>query len=260
MKMTKKDLLENGILEQYVLGELDDAQSKNVEKLIANDAELKARLETIESSFEQLALENAIVPPETVKEQLLDAIKTDNPKVVSIPKPNNNKLYISIAASIAAFFLLGSIWLYAELSTVKNQLNVVKEENSVLKKDLQNTITSLEETNTWYAVLSNPNAQQYILKGNALAPNAKIVSYVNHQDKSVIVNAKQLPELDKDHDYQMWADVNGEMIDMGVIPKDKDLIAMTYIPNAESLNITIEPIGGNDHPTVEQLISNVYLE
>ena len=260
MKMTKKDLLEHGILEQYVLGELDDAQLKRVEELIANDTELKARLETIESSFEQLALENAIAPPDTVKEQLLGAIKTDNLNVISIPKPDNNKLYIGIAASIAAFFLLGSIWLYSELNAIKNQLNVVKEENSVLKKDLQSTMTSLEETNTWYVALSNPNAQQYILKGNTLAPDAKIVSYVNHQDKSVIVNAKQLPELDEDHDYQMWADVDGKMIDMGVIPRNKDLIAMTYIPNAESLNITIEPIGGNDHPTVERLISNVYLE
>ncbi len=75
-----------------------------------------------------------------------------------------------------------------------------------------------------------------------------------------VINTKKLPQLDADHDYQMWADVDGEMIDMGVIPKNKELIAMTYINNAESLNITIEPAGGNDHPTVERLISNVYLD
>ncbi len=82
---------------------------------------------------------------------------------------------------------------------------------------------------------------------------------MNHNDKSVFINTKQLPEIDKDHDYQMWADVDGEMIDMGVINKGQSLMAMNYIENAESLNITIEPAGGNDHPTVERLISNVYL-
>ena len=82
---------------------------------------------------------------------------------------------------------------------------------------------------------------------------------MNHNDKSVFINTKQLPEIDKDHDYQMWADVDGEMIDMGVITKGQSLMAMNYIENAESLNITIEPAGGNDHPTVERLISNVYL-
>jgi hypothetical protein len=49
------------------------------------------------------------------------------------------------------------------------------------------------------------------------------------------------------------------MIDMGVILKNEPMLAMKYIPNATSLNITIEPLGGNDHPTVERLVSNVYL-
>jgi anti-sigma-K factor RskA len=57
----------------------------------------------------------------------------------------------------------------------------------------------------------------------------------------------------------MWADVEGEMINMGVINNTENLLAMTYIEDAESLNITIEPAGGSDHPTVSRLISNVYL-
>ena len=105
----------------------------------------------------------------------------------------------------------------------------------------------------------NPDTEQYILKGNASIPEAKIVSYVNHKMKSVVINTEGLPELDADHDYQMWADVEGEMINMGVISKNKNLMAMTNIDHAESLNITIEPAGGNDHPTVARLVTNVYL-
>jgi hypothetical protein len=59
--------------------------------------------------------------------------------------------------------------------------------------------------------------------------------------------------------YQMWADVDGVMINMGLLPADADLIPVKYIDRAESFNITIEPAGGNDHPTVENLISNVLL-
>ena len=90
-------------------------------------------------------------------------------------------------------------------------------------------------------------------------PEAKVVSYVNHKTKSVVINTERLPKLDAEHDYQMWADVEGEMINMGVISKDKNLLAMNYIDHAESLNITIEPAGGNDHPTVSRLVTNVYL-
>jgi anti-sigma-K factor RskA len=98
------------------------------------------------------------------------------------------------------------------------------------------------------------------MKGNELMPEASVISYVNHKNRTVIVNASGLPELPSDKDYQLWADVEGVMIDMGVIPKKSEMIAMTYIEDAESLNITIEPAGGNDHPTVSQLITNVYLD
>ena len=87
----------------------------------------------------------------------------------------------------------------------------------------------------------------------------KDVKLTDVKDKKVMVNTSQLSELDAQHDYQMWADVEGEMINMGVINTEEPLIAMTYIEDAESLNVTIEPKGGSDHPTVSRLITNVYL-
>ncbi len=256
--MTKKNLLEHGLLEQYVLGELDSSQVAQAESLIDNDHELQTRLRDIESVFEKLAFENAINPPAEVKTNLMVALK-ENKATIPLQRSSNKKWYLGIAASIAAFCLLGSFWLYNELKSVKEQLQIVNDTNQTLEKELNGLGKQYEKTKKWAQAINDPNTEQYILKGNSLSPNAKIVSYVNHSLKSVIINTKQLPELDKDHDYQMWADVDGEMIDMGVISKNKDLLAMKYIDNAESLNITIEPSGGNDHPTVERLISNVYL-
>ncbi|MEM9680652.1 MAG: anti-sigma factor, partial [Bacteroidota bacterium] len=228
------------------------------------DNELKTRFDELEHDFEIIGLENAVQPSIVVKDKLMHDVRSANPKtedsVINLPKRNNNRLYLGIAASFAGLLLLGSIWLFNELNGVKEQLEIVQEENDNLKNNLNSISDDLEETTKWYAAISNPDAEQYILKGNNLMPEAKIVSYVNHSDKSVVINTRKLPKLDADKDYQMWADVEGEMIDMGVIPKDQELIAMTYIDHAESLNITIEPAGGNDHPTVSQLISNVYLK
>ena len=74
-----------------------------------------------------------------------------------------------------------------------------------------------------------------------------------------MVSPQGLPNLPDNQTYQMWSDVDGEMIDMGLLPNDKELVTLKYIDRAESLNITIEPAGGNDHPTVERLISYVTL-
>lgn len=92
-----------------------------------------------------------------------------------------------------------------------------------------------------------------------MLPEARVVGYVNNVKKSVVINTKDLPELDDEHDYQMWADVEGVMIKIGIIHKSRDMLAMTYIDNAESLNITIEEKGKSDHPNDSQLVSNIYL-
>lgn len=255
----KTNIKESGLLEQYVLGELDAAQQREIEAVLKSDAVLAQYVLELEDDFEKLALENSINPPAHIKSNLLEAIKTSDTKVIPLKDKKSNSWYLGIAASFAAFLLISTYLLYAELQSLKSDLEIVSQEKELLLNDLNSMAGNYDELISKYNIIANPNTQQYILQGNALSPEAKIVSYVNHEDKAVVINTKLLPELDENHDYQMWADVEGEMINMGIIPKGKDMIAMTYIDHAESFNITIEPLGGNDHPTVERLISNVYL-
>ncbi|TBN06617.1 hypothetical protein EYD45_01660 [Hyunsoonleella flava] len=257
--MDKAYILENGIIEQYLLGELSAEDELSLERLLAEDEELMARFKTIEASFESLAFENAVNPPKQVKERLMNSVKGSETKVVSLPKQNPFKNYLAMAASVAAVLLIGSIWMYSQLNKTNKQLQIVEEQNSQLLEDLNGLKGNLETTTAYLDILNSAETKQYILKGNALSPEAKVVSYVNHKQKSVIVNTVDLPKLDNAHNYQMWADVDGEMINMGVIKKDGPLLAMNYIEDAASLNITIEPAGGSDHPTVSRLITNVYL-
>ena len=54
--------------------------------------------------------------------------------------------------------------------------------------------------------------------------------------------------------YQIWADIDSKMVDMGVINyEDKKMISIPHMVNAASLNITLEQEGGSDHPDVSQL-------
>lgn len=259
--MDKKMILDNGLLEQYLLGELNAIESRQVEQILISDPQLKAHFDQLEKDFETLGLENAITPPETVKSQLLEQIKIakKDTKLIELKSKNTSKWYLGIAASIAGLLMVGSLWMYNELASAKEQLQTVESEKTKLKNTIENLNNQLEDKTKLFATIAHPDTEQYVLKGNTLMPEGKVVSYVNHSTKSVVINTERLPDLDADHDYQMWADVEGEMINMGVISKNSDLIAMTYIDNAESLNITIEPLGGNDHPTVERLVTNVYL-
>ncbi|MBO6881137.1 anti-sigma factor [Winogradskyella sp.] len=259
--MDKKTILENGLLEQYLLGELDVKESEQIERILSSDTELKAYFDQLEEDFETLGFENTITPPALVKSNLLNAINSasNDTKTVELKPNSNSKFYLGIAASIAALFMIGSFWMYNQLNTVKQQLQTVENEKTELNTTIESLNEELKNKNSLYAAIAHPETEKYVLTGNDISPDTKVISYVNHSTKSVVINTERLPDLDADHDYQMWADVEGEMINMGVISKDKKLMAMNYIDHSESLNITIEPAGGNDHPTVERLVTNVYL-
>jgi anti-sigma-K factor RskA len=85
------------------------------------------------------------------------------------------------------------------------------------------------------------------------------VAYINPVKKLSYINVRNLPNLPDNQCYQMWAEVNGEMVNLGVIKSvdDKDrLRPLPYAENAVSY-ITIEPQGGNDTPTVKNIVANI---
>jgi anti-sigma-K factor RskA len=257
--MDKSQILDNGILEQYVLGELNMSEKVRIEAAIRRYPDLKKALEELESSLEELALENAIEVPDEVKIELLNQIKRAHSDIIALPQSNNKGFYLSIAASAAAILCIASIYLLVQVNSTNKALEIAQENNIELNDNFKSLNEQLVETSKWFEAINDPDSEKYILKGNSLMPNGIIISYVNNAKKSILINTEQLPKLDAEHDYQMWADVDGAMIDMGVINKEGSMLVMNYIDNAKSLNITIEPAGGNDHPTVSQLVTNVYL-
>ncbi|MBT8263412.1 MAG: anti-sigma factor [Bacteroidia bacterium] len=255
------DIIESGILERYLLGELSKDEMASLEYSLEADSELKAHFQQLELDMEKMAMENAVTPSGNVKQALFRQLEGDtDKKIIKINSRKPTRTYTAIAASLAVLFLLSSFWLYQKMSGIQEDLRVVREQNDLLLDENEDLVKNYDETIQWLEELNSADTEKLIMKGNDLMPEARAISYVNHKNKTVILNAAGLPELPADKDYQLWADVEGEMIDMGVIPKDTDMAVMTYIEEAESLNITIEPAGGNDHPTVSNLITFATIE
>ena len=149
--------------------------------------------------------------------------------------------------------------MFSKWNDSQETLQVTQQELNTIKDQIANLEGNYKDSQILAEVVKDPNTIQYALKGNDKIPNGFATAYINHENKSAIVNAQKLPELPADKTYQMWADVEGEMINMGIIDKTKDIAVLNYIEEATSLNITIEPAGGSDHATVSQLVTNVYL-
>ena len=258
--MDKNKILADGLLEQYLLGELDEPTMKFVEEALAKDADLRTHFDTLEADFEKIGFENAVEPPTQVRKNLetqLRDTKEETP-VHNLPNAKPNRSFWA-AATVAALVTFGAVWLYNQWQNSEENLKALETQTAELQERLSNLEANYEQTASRYQQINNTNVVPLLLVGNAKSPNSRATAYVNHQTKEVILNAKGLSALDQEHDYQVWADVEGEMINMGVLTSDDDYIPLRYIDHAESLNITIEPAGGNDHPTVENLISYVVL-
>lgn len=261
--MNRNEVIEKGLIEQYVLGELTDPQKVELETLLHQDHELSAYLEQVEQGLEKLAMENAIAPPAIVKSKILAEAAGNVDKAENTAKiPFYEKTFnwpAAIAATVSLILLVSTFWFYNNWKESQVENLSLKNNLIELQLNLLETIASAQEADNWYQAINDPRTIKLLLKGNQLSPQSVAVTYVNHDENAVIVNAKGLSELGHDQTYQMWADVEGEMVDMGVIPSGVEMISLKYIANAESVNLTIEPAGGSEHPTVEKLIANVYL-
>ena len=172
--MDKDYILENGILELHLLGELNESKQIEVEQALTTDVELKGIFNDLEASFENLAFENAINPPTTVKDNLTQSVQT---KIIPLQKTNPLKTYLGIASAIAACLLIGLVWLFMDLDQTKQQLKLVENQKS---EEINGLNSEIETVNKWLDIISSPDVTQYVVNGNGLAPNAKIVNYINH--------------------------------------------------------------------------------
>lgn len=258
MKMTREHIVKEGLLEAYFLGELSSEQEQAVFEVLQSDPELKKEYEALEKSMEQLAFENEVTPPSNAKEELLKQISQKDETKTKVITGVFYKRYFAVAASVAVLFMTASIVLWIQLNDTKVELKYTNLKQDVLIDSINAMTQSSLKQDNLIAFVNDPKTERYLLQGNKLAPKAAVLSYVNHERESVLINLHNLPKL-ANKDYQMWADVDGEMIDMGVINTSEQIVSMNYIKDAESINITIEKKGGSDHPDVSQLIGSVAL-
>ena len=67
------------------------------------------------------------------------------------------------------------------------------------------------------------------------------------------VDTDELPELDEDHVYQLWAIQGGETTSVTVLEPEKGAAMEMPAPDIE-VAITIEPAGGSEQPTTEPIM------
>jgi len=249
MKEKIRIFLDTDLLEKYLLGTTSTEESLQVERYIAMYPEVSKTYVELQENLEEFAKLHAIKTPEGLKERIIARIRGE--------RIGRKKFFrYAIAASFAAFIFAGASFFFW------NQNQTLQEENSVVStqiEDLQKSMTQqLEDMRNQFIVLNNPRTRKYNVNGNLKAKELKAVAYINPVKKLSYINVSKLPNLPENQCFQMWAEVNGEMVNLGIIEEAQDknkLMALPYGENAISY-ITIEPKGGNQSPTVENKVAD----
>ncbi|MBT8237713.1 MAG: anti-sigma factor [Croceitalea sp.] len=250
MKDKIRIFLDTDLLEKYLLGATTIEESNQVERYIAMYPEVRKTYDELQENLEAYAKLHAIKAPDYLKNTIQARIKNER-------KSRSKFFKYAIAASITAFILAGSSYfLYNQNQNLQQENTIVTNKIKDLEQDMK---VQLEDLRNQYIVLNNPNTKKYSVMGNKKAKELKAVAYINPVKKLSYINVRNLPQLPENQCFQMWAEVNGKMVNLGVIKQfdDKEkLFALPYDKDAVGY-ITIEPQGGNSTPTVQNIVANI---
>ena len=259
--MDIKAYIESGILELYVAGVLSEKENTEVYELMLQHPEIFQEVLDIESSIVKLTASvsqksNSGNTFQAIKNQL--GLNDNDTKVVSISKPKYNWItYTGWAASI--LLAGGLLWTLNQNNTLKSDIQVAETQQELLETQIENSKNSLEEANTLITVLRDDNITQIPLagQGNFASTYAKV--YWDKNSQRIFLDAQGLPEPPEGKVYQVWSLKLSPLTptSLGTIDSfTTDANKIFEIENtneSEAFGITLEPAGGSETPTMEQL-------
>ena len=290
--MDIQEYIASGILEAYALNDLSQEEKQQVEEMLSQHAELRDELNLIEEGLEALAMETAIAPPAQLKENLFAAldlqiaelekeevdpaaesvldgeneeiptepepIHRPTPKVVEItPKRSGAKVWTYVAAASVSVALVSSFMAYDFYNRWQQSRTAFEDmarANEVLAQQNQQIHRLIDDIEGSYNVLVNPDfgrvPMNSVIEGQSYAASV----YWNKKTEEAYLSISQLKRLSAAQQYQLWAIIDGKPVDMGVFDgTETTLTKMKSIAGAVTFAVTIEPKGGSENPTLDQM-------
>jgi len=254
-----KEYISSGIIESYVLGLASPEEQAEFESMCRQYPEiLQARID-FELAMERQAMQNAVEPPSSLKQRVLNAVSPAEAKIVSITGGGTaaKTNWFKWVAAASALLLAGS--LYWNISQF-NRNRRIEATYRDLVKDYDSAAFRLTEIEDEIAMIkNNSNVKMAAMKGMGISPSSFATVYWDTTSRDVYLLVNNLPVPASDQQYQLWALLDGKPIDVGMIDNEsfigqkKLLLRMKNVRGAQAFAITLEKKGGSEKPTMENM-------
>ena len=221
---------------------------------------IKLEIEEIEASI--LALSKTAAPKISRKKGFDDLkVRIGQRKdttVVQLPKEKTNwSAYIGWAAAV--LFGAGLLYFYNESNQQKSAIEIVNKENEVLEQQIFESRNSLTNATNLLNTIRDKDINVVPLGGQEVAPDSYAKVYWDKKDKKVFIDALGLPEPPEGMVYQVWSLKLSPLTptSLGLLDSftedENKIFELDNANESEAFGITLEPTGGSETPTMEQL-------
>jgi anti-sigma-K factor RskA len=248
--------IESGILEQYVLGQLSPAAMREVEAMAAAHDSVRQEIESIEQALEYYAQAGSVTPPPGTLDNIKSRIHSLDPPISRTQ--NLPGKWTTLLAAASALLLISSIYLWIENQRISRDLIALTSSADVQKMCCDSSRLTVDSLAQIMVFLQDPNTRSVVMRGTEKNPDAQATLLFNAIRQIAFVNLNTLPSPPSGKQYQLWALVDGQPVDMGVLPlgiaNDQQMVMVPYQATAGGYAVTLEPEGGSEVPTLEAMV------
>lgn len=239
--MNKEKLIASGLLHQYALGLVDPEEEQIIAHLLDTYPELKEEVLRAQLGVHQFAQSHGI-PPNPAREQ-------KHPPNPGVPPPRVRRPVNY--ALVAAFLCILLLWYFQSRRTAAYHANQIK---AAVENCDKNTAL-LQEISLHLSHPATKVATFYI--GSPEKANCPVIFW-NSLTQTAYFHAASLPNLSTDSCYQLWAEINGQMVRLAVL-KPGTLQPVRVAEGTQSFHITSNPIEASPSQTVQKPIATAPL-
>lgn len=252
--------ISSGILELYVYGALSEKENAEVYKALKEYPEIEEEVRAIEKSLLQLSATTAPYNPETVFNSIKNKLSSRDTDVKTIPihaKRTKWTAYLGWAASIA--LLVGLFIQFAKNKELRQQVVQSQIEQNVLEGKLNVIESDLSNAKSLLSVLRNKDILQIPLEAQKVDPNAYATVYWDKDKQTAYIDVAGLPTPPPGKVYQVWSLQLNPLTptSLGILDTftedENKIFSLKNANESEAFGITLEPEGGSESPTLEQL-------
>tara|TARA_R110002049_G_scaffold116112_2_gene268508 strand:- start:637 stop:1470 length:834 start_codon:yes stop_codon:yes gene_type:complete len=271
--LEKEEFISSGLLELYVLGALSSEDLAVVNGMLKKYPDLLEEVKQLERDLIDYAEKKSPKPSVGLKNRLLDALDseeenqlinsttTEESTIKSIAPTKSQSQYgmwLMMAASIALLIvsLIFNYLQYQDISKAKSVIASLNEERSVLANNLDTYKSSFEVAESKIQILRDTGNVTIPMKGVELSPNSLALIHWNRNTNETFIDIASLPQPPSEMQYQLWAIVDGQPVDLGVFDVIDNSLAMQQmktIGKPQAFAVTLEKKGGSPAPTLEQM-------